>query len=43
MDGPDQRILPWAEYATLEIIDGRTSVSLQRLPVDFEHIVRIAR
>jgi putative phosphoesterase len=43
MRGPNQRILRWAEYAILEIANGRFSASLHRLPIDFERMAQIAR
>ena len=43
MEDANQFIFPWAEYATLEILDGRFSVNLHRLPIDFEQIAQAAR
>jgi predicted phosphodiesterase len=43
MRGPNQRVLRWAEYATLEITDGCISTSLRRVPIDFEYVAQIAR
>ena len=43
MRGPNQRTLPWAEYAVLEITDGGISASLRRVPIDFTYLAQIAR
>ena len=41
--GPDQRVLRWAEYATLEIAGARCDASFHRLPIDFTHLAQAAR
>jgi len=43
MRGPDQHIFRWTEYAILEMKDGRLTISLHRLPIDFEYLAQIAR
>lgn len=43
MRGPNQHIFRWAEYAILEMMAGKLTTSLQRLPIDFEHLARTAR
>jgi putative phosphoesterase len=43
MPGPNQRYLRWAEYAILEVNDGRLTTTLHRLPIDFEYLAQSAR
>ena len=43
MRGPDQHIFRWAEYAILETNDGKLSISLHRLPIDFEALAQVSR
>ena len=43
MRGPNQHYLRWAEYAILDVNEGRLTTSLYRLPIDFEHLSQIAR
>jgi predicted phosphodiesterase len=43
MRGPNQHYLRWAEYATLEIAEGKLTAGLHRLPIDFEYLAQIAR
>jgi len=43
MRGPNQHIFRWAEYAILEMKDRRVTVSLHRLPIDFEYLAQTAR
>jgi predicted phosphodiesterase len=41
--GQGQHYLRWAEYATLDVGDGRLTTNLHRLPIDFEHLAQTAR
>lgn len=43
MRGPNQHYLRWAEYAILDMNDGRLTTSLYRLPIDFAHLAQTAR
>lgn len=43
MRGPNQHYLRWAEYATLEMTEGKLTAGLHRLPIDFEHLAQTAR
>ena len=41
--GPDQHAFQRAEYATIDMTDGRISVNLHQLPIDFEQLEKTAR
>ena len=43
MRGPDQHVFRRAEYAILELNDGRLTTNLYRLPIDFEYLAQVAR
>jgi len=41
--GQDQHYLRWAEYAIVDVSDGRLATTLHRLPIDFEYMARTTR
>ncbi len=43
MSGPNQRAIRRAEYAIVDVADGRLTVNLHHLPIDFEHLARVSR
>jgi len=43
MRGPDQRGLRRAEYAIVDMTEGRLTINLHHLPIDFDHLAETAR
>lgn len=41
--GPDRRILQRAEYAIVDMTDGRLNIELRQLPIDFDQLAEISR
>lgn len=43
MRGPNQHAIHRAEYAIVDVTEGRLTINLHQLPIDFEYLARISR